>query len=632
MAAAPARVDARSTLEEAPIDLLSVRENTQGLLLAALDKIDGAKVLVLDPAIIGPIGAVCPVSVLKEHGVANIFQLTEELFENEGASSAETCVYITRAKQEHTRIFAAHVADHADKNFALFFVPRRSVPCEKILEDADIMDRLVIPVAQVEMDMIPFDKDLLALGMDSYFRELYLEQDTTPLYYLAQALMKLQDTFGVIPSIKTKGAFAQKVKNIMVRMRREQGEGPRPTANCGIDSLIILDRSVDLVTPMLSQLTYEGLIDEQLGIANATVELDPETAGIEVPKGRKARPTKFPLNSNDEFYNDIRDLNFGVVHTAISRQARALQQKEEARHDAHSVSQIKDFVKTMGSLQADKKSLAVHVNISTQINKSTLADDTGNFIQRVQREQALVAGDDLSACREYLEESIFNKEPLLKVLRLLCLYSLTTDGMKQRDFDFYRREMMQTYGYPVLFAMNNLEKVGLFHVRGAPVACPNGNWAKCLRACRLVVEDLNELKPKDISYVYSSYAPLSVRLVQLAYRTDEGNPFNEQRQAPGWGGLDDVLPGEASDEATQDEGVAAVGVRPAGSKKAVTMVVFIGGVTYAEISALRFMSKHDTERQYVVATTKFINGDTMLDGLLEKVDGLQMDRTNWTRD
>ena len=35
-----------------------------------------------------------------------------------------------------------------------------------------------------------------------------------------------------------------------------------------IDTLIIIDRNVDLVTPLLTQLTYEGLIDEFFGIQN----------------------------------------------------------------------------------------------------------------------------------------------------------------------------------------------------------------------------------------------------------------------------------------------------------------------------------------------------------------------------
>lgn len=40
------------------------------------------------------------------------------------------------------------------------------------------------------------------------------------------------------------------------------------TLSENIDSLIILDRRVDMITPFLTQLTYEGLIDEVIGIKN----------------------------------------------------------------------------------------------------------------------------------------------------------------------------------------------------------------------------------------------------------------------------------------------------------------------------------------------------------------------------
>lgn len=33
-----------------------------------------------------------------------------------------------------------------------------------------------------------------------------------------------------------------------------------------IDALVLLDRSIDLLTPLSTQLTYEGLIDEVFGI------------------------------------------------------------------------------------------------------------------------------------------------------------------------------------------------------------------------------------------------------------------------------------------------------------------------------------------------------------------------------
>jgi len=38
--------------------------------------------------------------------------------------------------------------------------------------------------------------------------------------------------------------------------------------------MILLDRDVDVVTPMCTQLTYEGLIDETLQIKNGSVTTD----------------------------------------------------------------------------------------------------------------------------------------------------------------------------------------------------------------------------------------------------------------------------------------------------------------------------------------------------------------------
>ena len=37
-----------------------------------------------------------------------------------------------------------------------------------------------------------------------------------------------------------------------------------------IDGMIVLDRRVDMITPLLTQLTYEGLIDEVMGIKSCT--------------------------------------------------------------------------------------------------------------------------------------------------------------------------------------------------------------------------------------------------------------------------------------------------------------------------------------------------------------------------
>ena len=43
-----------------------------------------------------------------------------------------------------------------------------------------------------------------------------------------------------------------------------------------IDEMIIFDREVDGISPMCTQLTYEGLLDEVLGIKNGTVSIEKE--------------------------------------------------------------------------------------------------------------------------------------------------------------------------------------------------------------------------------------------------------------------------------------------------------------------------------------------------------------------
>lgn len=43
--------------------------------------------------------------------------------------------------------------------------------------------------------------------------------------------------------------------------------------------MIRLDREVDLVSPLVTPLTYEGLMDEILGIVSNTVRVDPSSLG-----------------------------------------------------------------------------------------------------------------------------------------------------------------------------------------------------------------------------------------------------------------------------------------------------------------------------------------------------------------
>ena len=52
------------------------------------------------------------------------------------------------------------------------------------------------------------------------------------------------------------------------KMWSEEGDQPEEEPS-QIDRMLIFDRKVDLITPLVTQLTYEGLIDEAFGINNS---------------------------------------------------------------------------------------------------------------------------------------------------------------------------------------------------------------------------------------------------------------------------------------------------------------------------------------------------------------------------
>lgn len=149
--------------------------------------------------------------------------------------------------------------------------------------------------------------------------------------------------------------------------------------------------------------------------------------------------------------------------------------------------------------------------------------DSSSFLESLQIEQELLNCIDTDKPNSFIEDMIAQKEPILKVLRLLCIQSLTNSGLKSKLLDYYKREIIQTYGYQHLPTLLNLEKAGLLKVQQS-----FRQYSVLRKALKLTVEDESEITPKDISYVHSIYAPLSIRLA-------------EQLVQGGWEGITDIL-------------------------------------------------------------------------------------------
>eukprot|EP00638_Chattonella_subsalsa_P007875 CAMPEP_0117767068 /NCGR_PEP_ID=MMETSP0947-20121206/21366_1 /TAXON_ID=44440 /ORGANISM="Chattonella subsalsa, Strain CCMP2191" /LENGTH=652 /DNA_ID=CAMNT_0005590601 /DNA_START=6 /DNA_END=1964 /DNA_ORIENTATION=- len=642
-----------ASLENATINLNAIREDCKIELEEILDNLPGRICLVLDPELGGLLNHVVPEAsrLMKEKGVVYFRQLSPELGQFVGptgdADDPDHVLYLARATIPHMKLIANQIKQRLELGvseafrYQLCLVPHRTLLCEQWLQDEGVLQYLEL--SEFHLDLIPLDDDLLTLELPHLFRECYVEGDTSSLNIVARSLVKMQALYGYIPNLKAKGSASQLVLQKMMRLRCEEFEPEEVPLEPEIDTLIVLDREIDLATPLLTPLTYEGLIDEFLGITNSFVKLDPELLGTGDEEEQKAavQPPGVPkkqvpvaLNSNDSLFATIRDLNVEQLGPFLQEQAKDIRRRYEEfrsnRKDA-TINDLHSFVKKIPGLTQTYKYLSQHINIAELIKRTT---DSTAFRQRWQAERSLLEGERRTT--ERLEEMICMEDPHLQVLRLLCLQSITGDGVQK--YEFIKREFIQTYGYEYMFTLANLERLGMLKKKESWGDSGGGRWNTLRRTLKLTNDNINVHNPDDISYVSSGYAPLSVRLVEAAVQIGWGNcievlkmlsgPTSEivQREAPeDWASA--LRRQEKKPVPLDGGGLGAPLVGPKLSKTEVyqqkkTMIVYyVGGVSFMEIAALRYLSKKkEFPYNIIISTTKIIKGDTFLRSIMFDVE------------
>ncbi|KAK4743074.1 hypothetical protein SAY87_001075 [Trapa incisa] len=587
-------------LDNAPVNLTSLRDQSQKELLGILRNIRGKKCLVVDQKLGGSLSLIIQTSLLKEHMV-ELRHLSAEPIQTDSTK----VVYLVRSQLNLMKFICSNI--HNDllkglqREYYVYFVPRRSVACEKIFEEEKVHELMTI--GEYPLYVVPLDEDVLSFDLDLSYRDCQVDGDTSSLWHIAKAIHKLEFSFGLIPNVRAKGKASVRVADILNRMQAEEPVNSSDLVVPEISTVILLDREVDMVTPMCSQLTYEGLLDEFLHVNNGSVELDASIMGVQ----QEGKKMKVPLNSSDKLFKEIRDLNFEVVVQVLRQKATSMKQDyTEMTTTTQSVSELKDFVKKLNSLPE----MTRHINLAQHLTTFT---SKPSFLGRLDMEHTIVEAQSFDICLDYIEEMIHKQEPLLTVLRLLILFSITNSGLQKKQFDYLRRELLHSYGFEHMATLNNLEKAGLFRKQET-----KSNWLTIKRALQLVVEDTDTANPSDIAYVFSGYAPLSIRLVQNAIRS-------------GWRPIEEILkmlPGPHTE--AKRSGFAnspsyntlngASADKLADGRRSLVLVVFIGGVTFAEISALRFLSGQEgMAYDLIVATTKIISGHSLIETFVEKM-------------
>jgi hypothetical protein len=580
---------------------------------------------------------------LNELGASDIRIFKERQHDT---SEYRTTLFIVRPKTIYMEIIANTIKDEMNKinqqknketiikQYGIIFVPRRSRVCEEKLKEKGVRGDIIID--ELNLDFLPIDTDLLSMESNDCFRDLYLNNDTTPIFNLAHGLITLQQLYGIIPNVFVKGDKAKQCYDSMMRMQREVPDNEKkvPTQ---IENLILIDRSIDLITPMMIPATYEALLDELFGIQFNRIEVPTLSFSPDFREVQKIDTTTqdkvaVRLLTTDQLYSDTRYLHMIPVGKILQEGARAQKQLRTdfdtqfsgstTNLQGKKLAELREFVTRMSNQNAKTQTLSTHLELAFCIKQEL----TLNYDMYLSNQLSILFSPVLQDALRQIDERIAWKDNIFCILRYLSIVTHTLGSqLKRKDYDLIKKDIIQTFGLQYLVLIHALEQVGLIYLTDtnkslSSIKTNETYFERLKREFNLLQEDqVNIMDPQDIYYIYYQYAPISIRLIEKIVFQTSNNIQDTMNILSGATFIDtQQVPMELKRHrrgSTSSMNSLNKPNKQQNTESKVTLVVFIGGITYGEIAALRFLA--DQNHDFIIATTHFINGTNLMKSLLE---------------
>ena len=524
----------------------------------------------------------------------------------------------------------------------IVYLPVATDLVQEIWKSHGFLKQPNVTIQSLALDLVPLETDVWSTeyGVDA-LRQATVDGTPSPLVTAtARSLLKLQDLTGKIPRIQSFGNIAADVLAKFLSLTVDeaaasQSEVEEDTMEAStVSAMVMIDRQVDLVTPMLTPLTYEGLLDDSFGIDTGFLTVpveainpneDEKETGEKKDVHNPSEKVVISVHGSDKLYAQVRNQHVEVFGGFLQNQAMALKESH-AEFTSHGkrkdLSEIHQFVKQIPVFNQNLRSLTNHIHLAESINKTT---KDALFRERWQTERSMVEGE---FCYDLLEDMVASQYPVWRFFLLLCLQSLCAGGIKSSRFDTLRRDIVQCYGYEYLFLLHHLEKAGLLRRREGLFLDSAAGFHSLRQSLVLIHPEVQTAEPDDVAYVSSGYAPLSVRLVQTAVQHSWNKLTESLKELPGRmvdisqasppADLNTILQEQQKSRTPRVSLSSMVADGSASStRKPILLVCYVGGVTYMEIAALRFLSgRRSFPFHIVIVTTKIVNGRQLIQSLM----------------
>ena len=559
-----------------PIDLSIFKDHIQKTLLniiSSLPKVE--KRLILESSLIPKISFfINDISMLRN------IQVKKEIYHMGKAINvdSEIMIFLIPSKLLYLVEILGIIDKYSKENeipneieFHIIFVPTIDSECQSIIMKS--LYQKLIKIHNLNIDIFTIDYDLMSLEDNNALKDLYLDHNYNCISILSRTILKFETVFGKIKYRYIKGNLAKQLYNLL----KKDEEKMHFQSENEILGSFFLDRDIDFVTLFCSQGTYEGVIDEFFNINLNSIKIPPKL----LEKDSKKDILKLDLGHSNKLYSLIKDYSFNkirfflpnrlLIHTKII---------EEGRKETD-LMKIQKGLEKVKLMKEERQSLTDNINIADYLSQKQKEP-----INRLCYlfEQQLLLGELPIELHEFYNNYLCKKNDKNILLRLICLESLCQSGIKSKYYDVLKRDYINTYGFQEIFLWKNLEKMNIIKKDDRSYI-----YYKANKNLNLICENVNIMEENDISYAYNGYSPIIIKLIEKCFLNGWNNLLTI---------LDD-LPGETYCPENENRILNPIG-------KNFILLVFIGGITYSEIGAIRSLNKKINNIKFIILTTHII--------------------------
>lgn len=486
------------------------------------------------------------------------------------------------------------------------------------------------------LKIIEFHYDLLLLGENLFltnaprsFRHIFVDGDIDDLTAVARTLTKIQIINGTFGSLYCIGEYAMKVKKIVEEQKAQIGLTSFSNQSV-YDTLIILDRTIDLVSPLLSQKTFAGAIDDFFNV---------DCGFLHLPDDIDINQSEYLLSDNDQAFKECSSLQIKNVPTYITSR---IQQVKESIQNRRSGEIDMEFKQKISKAMAFVNSMPQFENmfkICDYVVKNRSSDPY--FGDIIDFEASILRGD--SAAPATAEANIIRDQNWTETVREFCLASLCLNGVPSTPFNGFITRMMQRFGMDIINDLVNLRNIGMLdmshgliqkvkdkimHIRMANQNSTfdlykeipkelyiEGNAkdeAQKAEISRKLDEFMQKSFDEDIFEYFDGYAPFSARVVQCSIDHRLGRLERQKGR---------------NIEQYMNENLIRFEIPPRKEEEVPEtnrkiLVFIIGGVSLSEVAAISNLGKKfwgGKSIDITVGSTSIVTGKRLIQEIVPKV-------------